>query len=109
MRPWGYFLTLVEAENYKMKKIVVNPGQKLSLQLHNYRAEHWIGHKGIATVQIGEDIFSLKKDEYCFIPKKTKHRLSNDQREPIEILEIQRGDKLTEEDIIRLEDIYCRS
>ncbi|MGA1862851.1 mannose-1-phosphate guanylyltransferase/mannose-6-phosphate isomerase [Deferribacter thermophilus] len=107
-RPWGSFTVLNEGKNYKVKKIVVNPGQKLSLQLHYHRAEHWIGVKGTAKVQIGEDTVYLSENEKVYIPKATKHRIENPGKIPFEFIEVQVGEYVGEDDIVRFEDMYGR-
>jgi mannose-1-phosphate guanylyltransferase len=107
-RPWGYYENLVIAKGYKIKKIIVNCGGKLSLQSHDFRSEQWTVIKGIATVTIDEKVFQLTKHQSTFIPVKSKHRLENCHNEVLEIIEIQMGEKLSEDDIHRYEDIYER-
>ncbi|MGA1847122.1 mannose-1-phosphate guanylyltransferase/mannose-6-phosphate isomerase [Deferribacter abyssi] len=107
-RPWGSYTVLDEGINYKVKKIVINPGQKLSLQLHYHRAEHWIGIKGTAKVQIGNEFIYLHENEKTYIPKATKHRIENPGKIPFEMIEVQIGEYVGEDDIIRFEDIYGR-
>ena len=108
-RPWGYYENLVISRGYKIKKIIVNQGGKLSLQSHDFRSEQWTVIKGIATVTIDEKVFNLTKHQSTFIPVKSKHRLENCHNEVLEIIEIQMGEKLLEEDIHRYEDIYERA
>jgi len=108
-RPWGSYTVLGEGPGYKMKKIVVNPGQRLSLQLHYHRSEHWIVTKGTARVTIGEAEQMVHENESVFVPQSTKHRLENPGRIPVEIIEVQNGSYLEEDDIIRFDDIYGRA
>lgn len=107
-RPWGYFAVLEKGENFKVKKVMVKPGEKLSLQFHNKRAEHWVVLKGIAKVELNGKIFNLKPHQSIDVPIKARHRLENPGEEPLEIVEIQSGDYLEEDDIIRIEDKYGR-
>lgn len=107
-RPWGSFTVLEAGERYKIKRITVNPGEKLSLQMHHHRSEHWIVVKGTAKVSIGEKEFFLHENESVFVPKSTLHRLENPGKLPLEIIEVQVGEYLEEDDIIRFEDIYER-
>ena len=107
-RPWGNYLLIEEGIKWKVKKIEVKPFSSLSLQMHKNRAEHWIVVDGIATVQIDESIFELKKNESCYIPLGTKHRLSNNHKNKLTLIEVQSGNYLGEDDIIRFEDIYGR-
>ncbi len=108
-RPWGSYETLVTAERFQVKRIIVNPEQQLSLQLHHHRAEHWIVVRGTATVTCGEREFTLSEDESTYIPLGTKHRLANPGVIPLEIIEVQSGAYLGEDDIVRFEDVYGRS
>ncbi len=108
-RPWGTWEVLESANNYCVKKITVKPNAILSLQMHNYRAEHWIIAKGEAMVVLGEDTLYRKQDEAIYIPVKTKHRIKNtSSSEELVFIEVQTGDNLDEEDIIRFEDNYGR-
>ena len=107
-RPWGNYFSINEDLNWKIKRIEVNPESSLSLQLHKKRAEHWIVVRGIANVEINEKKFILKENQSCFIPQGHKHRLSNPNKEPLIIIEVQSGTYLGEDDIIRLEDNYGR-
>ncbi|NLP42030.1 MAG: mannose-1-phosphate guanylyltransferase/mannose-6-phosphate isomerase, partial [Veillonellaceae bacterium] len=100
-RPWGSYTVLGEGPGYKMKKIVVNPGQQLSLQLHYHRSEHWVIIGGTAKVTIGESEQMVHKNQSVFIPPSTKHRLENPGKMPLEIIEVQNGDYLEEDDIVR--------
>lgn len=107
-RPWGTYTSLKQEDGYQVKRITVLPGQKLSLQYHHKRAEHWVVTKGIALVQIGEDEFETGSGEYCFIPVGEKHRLTNIGDTELVLIEVQVGNYLGEDDIVRLEDIYGR-
>lgn len=108
IRPWGTWEVVEAGENYCVKKICVIPGGKLSLQMHHYRAEHWIIVSGEAVVTLGEDKFVRKANESVYIPAETKHRIQNDGKAEVVFIEIQTGDNLDENDIIRFEDVYGR-
>ncbi len=108
-RPWGRYTVLGEGPGYKLKKIVVTPGQSLSLQLHHHRSEHWIVIGGTAKVTIGEQEQIVQENESVFVPVATKHRLNNPGKIPLEIIEVQNGKYLGEDDIVRFDDIYGRS
>jgi mannose-1-phosphate guanylyltransferase len=107
-RPWGTYTTLMEAEGFKIKRIVVKPGQALSLQFHHKRAEHWVVVRGEALVQVGDEEFVTKPGQSRYIPRGERHRLSNRTREEVEIIEVQCGEYLGEDDIVRLVDNYGR-
>ena len=107
-RPWGSYETLDIGKNYQVKRLIVNPGKKLSLQLHNRRAEHWVVVKGTATVTCGEKIYDLQVNESTYIPLGEKHRLENKYDTPLEVIEVQSGDYLGEDDIVRFEDDFGR-
>lgn len=107
-RPWGKYTVLQEGPGYKIKKIVVNTKQKLSLQMHYHRSEHWIVLKGTAKIQNGKDEVLIHENESTFIPKSTMHRLENPGLIPLEIIEIQCGLYLEEDDILRFDDFYGR-
>lgn len=108
-RPWGTWEVLDSGENFCVKKITVKPDAILSLQMHNFRAEHWIIVDGEAMVFLGEDTLYRHKDEAVYIPVKTKHRIKNtSQQIPLTFIEIQTGDNLDEADIVRFEDSYGR-
>ena len=107
-RPWGNYTSIAESSNWQVKKIIVNPGQSLSLQLHNQRTEHWIIVSGKALVQIGQKEEILSKNQSTYIPLATKHRLSNPSKEVLILIEVQCGDYLGEDDIIRFQDNYGR-
>jgi mannose-1-phosphate guanylyltransferase/mannose-6-phosphate isomerase len=108
-RPWGFYTVLSGGPGYKMKKIVVNPGEILSLQLHYHRSEHWIIIGGTAQVTIGETQTMVHENQSVFIPQTTKHRIANPGKLPLEIIEVQNGSYLGEDDIVRFEDRYGRS
>lgn len=107
-RPWGSYTILEEGEFYKIKRIVVNPGAKLSLQMHHHRSEHWVIIKGTAEVVLEDKTLLLTENQSIDIPKAAKHRLANPGKVPVEIIEIQSGPYLEEDDIVRFEDIYGR-
>ena len=107
-RPWGSYESLVSADGFQVKRIIVNPGQRLSLQMHHHRAEHWVVVRGIAEVVNGEETFSLSEDQSTYIPIGAKHRLSNLGDVPLELIEVQSGRYLGEDDIVRFEDVYDR-
>jgi mannose-1-phosphate guanylyltransferase/mannose-6-phosphate isomerase len=108
-RPWGWYDSIANAPGFQVKRIGVNPGQKLSLQLHHKRAEHWIIVKGTARVTIDDKTFDLGENQSCFIPLGSKHRLENTTKDPIELVEVQCGSYLGEDDIVRFDDIYGRA
>lgn len=107
-RPWGTYTVLEEGPNFKIKKIIVNVGAKLSMQMHEHRSEHWVVVSGKARITNGEDVKVLQKNESSYIPKLSKHRLENIGDVPLEIIEVQCGDYVGEDDIIRFEDSYGR-
>jgi len=107
-RPWGSYESLDVGSNYQVKRLVVNPGKKLSLQMHHHRAEHWVVVEGIATVTKGEEVFRLNVNESTYIPLETKHRLENEGDEPLEVIEVQSGSYLGEDDIVRFDDDFGR-
>jgi mannose-1-phosphate guanylyltransferase/mannose-6-phosphate isomerase len=107
-RPWGSYSILEDAADCKVKRLVVKPGQVLSLQMHHKRAEHWTVIKGVAKVRSGENEFLLKPNESTFIPVETRHRLENPGSEDVHLIEVQTGEYFGEDDIIRYEDIYGR-
>jgi mannose-1-phosphate guanylyltransferase/mannose-6-phosphate isomerase len=108
-RPWGSYESLVVSDRFQVKRIVVNPGQTLSLQMHHHRAEHWIVVHGTAEVTCEDKIFMLGEDESTYIPLGHKHRLANPGHIPLELIEVQSGTYLGEDDIVRFEDVYGRS
>jgi mannose-1-phosphate guanylyltransferase len=107
-KPWGKYINLEDAPNFKVKIIEVNPGKRLSLQKHFHRSEHWVVVSGIAEVTKGEDTFILRPNESTYIKIGELHRLSNPGKIPLEIIEVQVGEYLSEDDIIRVEDDYDR-
>ncbi|WP_133500609.1 mannose-1-phosphate guanylyltransferase/mannose-6-phosphate isomerase [Cognatilysobacter terrigena] len=108
-RPWGSYDSLAVGARFQVKRIVVNPGASLSLQKHAHRAEHWIVVSGVAEVTCDERVFALRENESTFIPRGSVHRLRNNGAEPVELIEVQSGHYLGEDDIVRLEDVYGRS
>jgi mannose-1-phosphate guanylyltransferase/mannose-6-phosphate isomerase len=108
-RPWGSYESLVNAHRFQVKRIIVNPGQQLSLQMHHHRAEHWIVVSGTARVTCGEKEFLLSEDESTYIPLGNRHRLANPGVIPLEMIEVQTGGYLGEDDIVRFQDIYGRN
>ena len=107
-RPWGAFETVNEGERFKVKRITVRPGGKLSLQRHHHRAEHWVVVKGLAKVECNGEAKFLSEDQSIYIPIGSVHRLENPGRIPLELIEVQTGSYLGEDDIIRLDDEYGR-
>jgi mannose-1-phosphate guanylyltransferase/mannose-6-phosphate isomerase len=107
-RPWGWYMTIDEGKNFKVKRIQVDPGASLSLQKHSKRAEHWVVVKGTAKVENGDKEIILTENESTFIPLGELHRLSNPKKTPLEIIEVQSGEYLGEDDIERIEDNYGR-
>lgn len=107
-RPWGWYESISEAPGFKVKRIGVRPGQRLSLQKHAQRAEHWVVVKGQGRVTIGQREFDLSVGEHCDIPLGAVHRLANLGSEPLEIVEVQMGGYLGEDDIVRLQDDHGR-
>jgi len=108
-RPWGSYTILEQGTRYKIKRVVVNPGEKLSLQTHSYRSEHWVVVKGTAKVTIGEKETFIHENESVYVPKSTLHRLENAGKIPVEIIEVQNGEYLEEDDIERFSDNYGRT
>ena len=107
-RPWGNYQSIADDSTWQVKLITVKPGNKLSLQMHHHRAEHWIVVKGTAKVQIDEKIFILSENQSTFIPLGSKHRLTNPGKIPLQLIEVQSGTYLGEDDIKRFEDNYGR-
>ncbi len=107
-RPWGTFNSLDKSEQHQVKRIKVYPGQKLSVQMHNKRSEHWVVVNGTATVTLNEDVFELKEYESVYIPVKSVHALENKTDRSLELIEVQCGSYLGEDDIVRFEDVYGR-
>ena len=107
-RPWGTYTTLMRSDTYLIKKLLVHPHKRLSLQYHNHRSEHWVVVKGEAEVTNGDVVNVVKTGESTFIPKGYLHRLANESDEVLEVIEVQQGGVLTEEDIVRVDDDYNR-
>jgi mannose-1-phosphate guanylyltransferase/mannose-6-phosphate isomerase len=107
-RPWGYYQDIDIAPRYKVKRIVVKPGSKLSLQKHFHRSEHWVVVKGTAEITLGNDVRSVHENESAYIPIGSVHRLANPGKIPLELIEVQVGSYLGEDDIVRLDDVYGR-
>lgn len=108
-RPWGSYETVALADRFQVKRIIVKPGQKLSLQMHHHRAEHWIVVSGTARVYCGEKNFLLTEDQSTYIPLGHTHRLENPGKVPLELIEVQSGAYLGEDDIVRFDDVYGRT
>ncbi len=108
-RPWGSYQSVDNGDNFQVKRIIVKPGKKLSLQMHHQRAEHWVVVRGTATVTRDDEVFELNENESTFIPLGVKHRLENATNEPLEIIEVQSGSYLGEDDIVRFDDDFGRS
>lgn len=107
-RPWGNYTVLEEGPGYKIKRVVVKPGHQLSLQKHSYRSEHWVVVSGKARIISGKDSILLRSNESVFIPKGHKHRITNSFRDEVVIIEVQTGSYISEDDILRFEDVYDR-
>ncbi|XQW85871.1 mannose-1-phosphate guanylyltransferase/mannose-6-phosphate isomerase [Thalassotalea piscium] len=108
-RPWGCYDSIDNGERYQVKRITVKPGASLSLQMHHHRAEHWVVVCGVALVQIGENKQLITENQSVYIPIGVKHRLTNPEEYPLEIIEVQTGSYLNEDDIVRFEDCYNRA
>lgn len=108
-RPWGYYETIDTEERFKVKRITVNPGASLSLQKHYHRSEHWVVVKGTARITHGDETFIITENQSTYIPLGIKHRLENPGKLPLEIIEVQSGSYLGEDDIVRYEDVYGRN
>lgn len=108
-RPWGWYDSVDEGERFKVKRIQVKPGASLSLQMHHHRAEHWIVVRGTAEITNGEKVILLTENQSTYIPQGQTHRLANPGKTPLEIIEVQSGSYLGEDDIVRFEDNYGRS
>ena len=107
-RPWGEYDAIDSGDRFQVKRITVKPGEQLSLQMHHHRAEHWIVVRGTARVTRGDETFLLSENESTYIPLGTVHRLENPGRVPLEMIEVQSGSYLGEDDIVRFEDTYGR-
>ena len=107
-RPWGTYEVLTESDGYKVKRITVVPGGRLSLQSHQHRAEHWVVVTGTPTVTVEKNVQKVAVNEHVYIPLQAKHRLENYTDDLVVLIEVQSGPYLGEDDIIRYEDIYGR-
>src|SRR5690606_13622764 len=107
-RPWGTYTTLEEGERFKIKRIMVKPGASLSLQMHHHRSEHWVVLSGMAKVTNGDQVLMLNSNESTFMPAGHVHRLENPGVIDLVIIEVQSGDYVGEDDIVRLDDQYGR-
>ncbi len=108
-RPWGTYTTLEEGEHFKIKRLVVTPGHSLSLQMHHHRSEHWVVVSGMASIVNGDRNISLGPNQSTYIPAGCQHRLANPGKLPLVLIEVQSGEYLGEDDIVRFEDVYGRS
>ena len=108
-RPWGTYECIDQAERFQVKRITVNPGATLSSQMHHHRAEHWVVVRGTAKVTKGDEIMLLSENQSTYIPIGVTHRLENPGKIPLELIEVQSGSYLGEDDIVRFEDHYGRS
>ncbi|MFN8848185.1 MAG: mannose-1-phosphate guanylyltransferase/mannose-6-phosphate isomerase [Inhella sp.] len=108
-RPWGWYDSIDAGERFQVKRILVKPGASLSLQMHHHRAEHWIVVSGTAEVTVGDQVLLLSENQSTYIPLGVKHRLANPGKLPLELIEVQSGSYLGEDDIVRFEDTYGRT
>lgn len=108
-RPWGAFFILEDSNLAKVKRLVVNPGQRLSLQSHKHRDEHWVVVRGSANVTLDERNLDMQYGDHVFVKRGTRHRIACTSQEPVEIIEVQVGDSFAEDDITRYSDDYGRS
>jgi mannose-6-phosphate isomerase-like protein (cupin superfamily) len=108
-RPWGSYQSLDNGARYQVKRIMVKPGGRLSLQMHHHRAEHWVVVRGTARVTVGELVTTVHENESIYIPIGSHHRLENPGKIDLELIEVQTGSYLGEDDIVRIEDDYRRS
>jgi mannose-1-phosphate guanylyltransferase/mannose-6-phosphate isomerase len=108
-RPWGSYQSLDQGSRYQVKRIVVKQGGRLSLQMHHHRAEHWVVVRGTARVTIGDEVKMLHENESIYVPSGARHRLENPGKIDLELIEVQTGSYLGEDDIVRIEDDYHRS
>lgn len=109
LRPWGSFTVLEEGKGYKIKRIEVKPGHRLSLQMHHHRSEHWIVVSGTAKVTCGDQELLLTTNKSTYVPPCTSHRLENSGVIPLILIEVQNGEYLGEDDIVRFQDDYSRT
>jgi mannose-1-phosphate guanylyltransferase/mannose-6-phosphate isomerase len=108
-RPWGYYQAIDNGSRYQVKRIVVKPNAMLSLQKHSHRSEHWVVVRGTAEVTMGSEILTVHENESTYIPIGSVHRLANPGKIPLELIEVQVGSYLGEDDIVRLTDQYGRN
>ncbi|SEM34545.1 mannose-1-phosphate guanylyltransferase / mannose-6-phosphate isomerase [Luteibacter sp. UNCMF331Sha3.1] len=108
-RPWGSYDSLESGDRFQVKRIVVKPGASLSLQMHHHRAEHWIVVKGVAEVTCDDKVFLLAENQSTYLPLGSRHRLRNPGKMPLELIEVQSGSYLGEDDIVRFDDVYGRA
>ena len=108
-RPWGYYTTLEEGDRFKTKRLGIRPGAKISLQMHHHRSEHWIVVSGMAEVTCGEKTFLVDTNESTYIKAGQVHRVANPGKVELILIEVQSGDYLGDDDIVRFEDIYGRA
>lgn len=108
-RPWGNYRSIDQGDRFQVKRIVVRPGERLSLQMHHHRAEHWVVVSGTALVTHGEKTFLLTENQSTYIPAGDTHRLENPGKLPLHLIEVQSGSYLGEDDIVRFEDGYGRN
>ncbi|MET0330591.1 MAG: cupin domain-containing protein, partial [Dyella sp.] len=108
-RPWGSYDSLEEGQRFQVKRIVVKPGAALSLQMHHHRAEHWIVVSGTAEVTCDDKVFLLAENQSTYLPLGAMHRLRNPGKVPLELIEVQSGSYLGEDDIVRFDDVYGRA
>ncbi len=107
-RPWGSYEGIDAGERFQVKRLTVNPGATLSLQMHHHRAEHWVVVRGTARVTRGDEVYMVSENQSTYIPLGERHRLENPGRVPLELIEVQSGSYLGEDDIVRFEDLYKR-
>jgi mannose-6-phosphate isomerase len=107
-RPWGSYQTLRMADNHQVKVLIINPGGRLSLQKHFHRSEHWVVVVGEPTLTVNDQVKVYRPNDSVYIPKEAVHRIENLGKIPCQIIEVQVGDYLGEDDIVRLEDVYGR-
>jgi len=108
-RPWGFFESLIQGERFQVKRLVVSPGRKLSLQKHFHRAEHWVVVRGSALVTRDDETLLVRENESVYLPLGCVHRLENPGKIPLTLIEVQSGAYLGEDDIVRLDDVYNRT
>jgi len=108
-RPWGFYQVVDKGPRFCVKRIVVDPGEKLSLQKHIHRSEHWVVVRGTAGVVRGQEELLLTENQSIYVPLGENHRLFNPGRIPLELIEVQTGSYLGEDDIIRMQDVYSRA